>query len=116
MISEPRHDPATRRLLGWSLRLPDQWITPDVSPVDQPPFDPLEPLDSTRAFMPSSGPEDHAGASDPLDDSEPEQDPWAGSFAADGSCLLCGAPPSRRATLGTFMCRHQIDAGMTVLD
>jgi hypothetical protein len=33
-------------------------------------------------------------------------------FGPDGSCLTCGAPPPRKASLGWLACAHQIAAGM----
>jgi putative DNA primase/helicase len=61
VISTPRKDPATGKLLGWSLELPDHKITaPDhrSGPVGQPLIDPVDPLVMTRTYIESRGPED----------------------------------------------------------
>lgn len=66
VISEARHDPSTGRLLGWSLRLPNQGTTSTTPPVCQPTFGPLDLLEVTRAFSTSDGPDDQRAEDGPL--------------------------------------------------
>lgn len=63
-----RKDPNTGRVLGWELSLPAAETT-GSPPEGQPPSDPLDPLDATRAFVTEPVQRVTSGLLDPLDSS-----------------------------------------------
>jgi hypothetical protein len=86
VISTPRKDSVTGKLLGWSLALPDHRITPpdhQITPQGQLLIEPVEPLVSTRTYTENQRSRGSTGqgrstgdGSPPPDDSLFEGDDW----------------------------------------
>jgi hypothetical protein len=58
VTSTARKDPATGKLLGWSLALPEPQGQPTITPQGQLLIDPLDPLVLNRTYRESRDPED----------------------------------------------------------
>ena len=68
VTAESRKDATTGRHVGWLMRLPDQETRTADFPEVQPPLEPVDPLDLTRTFEPSGGPDGQGPENAPLDD------------------------------------------------
>ncbi len=64
VVSKPRHDPITGRMVGWVVSLPDQWSKPQDQRSLSPQVGPLGTLGTTKEFAGINADERAQGAND----------------------------------------------------